>query len=118
MKRQTGRHVSVRRNDEYDYDRFDGQIWDYMAGSTSECRMMADLAQANYENGCFENVGVPFCMTIEAESMGAKVTLGDRVHEPHVTEYALNSVKEWEKIRPMEYELRESQGCTGCNPAF
>ena len=64
--------------------------------------IMADLAQANYENGCFENVGVPFCMTIEAESMGAKVTLGDRVHEPHVTEYALHSVKEWEKIRPMD----------------
>lgn len=41
-------------------------------------------------------------MTIEAESMGAKVTLGDRVHEPHVTEYALHSVKEWEKIRPMD----------------
>ena len=64
--------------------------------------MMADLAQANYENGCFENVGVPFCMTIEAESMGAKITMGDRVHEPHVTEYALHSVKEWEKIRPMD----------------
>ena len=24
-------------------------------------RMMADLAEANYEKGCFENVGVPFC---------------------------------------------------------
>ena len=33
-------------------------------------RMMADLAEANYEKGCFENVGVPFCMTIEAEAMG------------------------------------------------
>lgn len=65
-------------------------------------RMMADLAEANYEKGCFENVGVPFCMTIEAESMGAKITMGDRVHEPHVTEYALHSVKEWEKIRPMD----------------
>ena len=38
-------------------------------------RMMADLAEANYEKGCFENVGVPFCMTIEAESMGAKITI-------------------------------------------
>ena len=37
-------------------------------------RMMADLAEANYEKGCFENVGVPFCMTIEAEAMGAQVT--------------------------------------------
>ena len=34
--------------------------------------------------------------------MGAKITMGDRVHEPHVTEYALHSVKEWEKIRPMD----------------
>ena len=32
--------------------------------------MMADLAEANYEKGCFENVGVPFCMTIEAEVYG------------------------------------------------
>ena len=32
-------------------------------------RMMADLAEANYEKGCFENVGVPFCMTIEAEAV-------------------------------------------------
>lgn len=35
-------------------------------------RMMADLAEANYEKGCFENVGVPFCMTIEAEAMGLR----------------------------------------------
>ena len=32
--------------------------------------MMADLAQANYENGCFENVGVPFCMTIDQGCTG------------------------------------------------
>ena len=54
--------------------------------------MMADLAQANYENGCFENVGVPFCMTIEAEAMGAQVTMGSKIYEPHVTGYAINSV--------------------------
>ena len=39
---------------------------------------MAQLAKANYENGCFENYGVPFCMTIEAESLGAKITLGSK----------------------------------------
>ena len=48
-------------------------------------RMMADLAEANYEKGCFENVGVPFCMTIEAEAMGAQVTMGSKIYEPHVT---------------------------------
>lgn len=67
-------------------------------------RMMADLAEANYKNGCFENVGVPFCMTIEAEAMGAQVTMGSRTYEPHVTGYAINSVTEWETIKPMNME--------------
>ena len=67
-------------------------------------RMMADLAEANYRNGCFENVGVPFCMTIEAESMGAQVTMGNKIYEPHVTGYAINSVKEWKTIIPMSVE--------------
>ena len=52
-------------------------------------RMMADLAEANYEKGCFENVGVPFCMTIEAEAMGAQVTMGSKIYEPHVTGYTM-----------------------------
>lgn len=67
-------------------------------------KMMADLAEANYKKGCFENVGVPFCMTIEAEGFGAEVTLGSKMYEPHVTGYAMNSVTEWKKIRPMNLE--------------
>lgn len=62
---------------------------------------MARLAIANYENGCFENYGVPFCMTIEAEALGAKVTLGTKEYEPHVTEYAIESVSEYKKLKPM-----------------
>lgn len=45
---------------------------------------MAALAVALNSNGCFENYGVPFCMTVEAESMGAVVNIGDRLCEPHV----------------------------------
>lgn len=41
-------------------------------------KIMADLAAGMYENGGFENFGVPFCMTIEAESMGSKVFLGTK----------------------------------------
>ena len=41
----------------------------------TDAQMMADLALASYQHGCFENVGVPFCMTIEAEELGAKVVL-------------------------------------------
>jgi len=64
----------------------------------TDARMMASLALASYEHGCFENVGVPFCMTIEAEAMGAEVTMGTRNYEPHVTGYAADSVKDWRKL--------------------
>lgn len=64
--------------------------------------MMANLALASYEYGCFENVGVPFCMTIEAEEMGAEVTMGSECFEPHVTAYAADSVVEWEKLGKMD----------------
>ena len=63
----------------------------------TDAEMMANLALASYEQGCFENVGVPFCMTVEAEAMGAEVTMGTRNFEPHVTAYAADSVKEWKK---------------------
>lgn len=60
--------------------------------------VMADMAQASWEHHCFDNVGVPFCMTVEAEAMGAKVTLGDMVAEPHVTDYAITTVDDWETL--------------------
>lgn len=66
-------------------------------------QMMADLATAVYEKGCFENYGVPFCMTIEAEEFGAKVDMGTNIYEPHVVKYAINSVKEWKKASPISY---------------
>lgn len=43
----------------------------------TDAEMMAKLALANYENGCFENVGVPFCMTVEAEAMGGRSDHGN-----------------------------------------
>lgn len=60
---------------------------------------MAGLAVAAYEHDCFENYGVPFCMTIEAEAMGAVVDMGSTVFEPHVVGYAIESVTELERIK-------------------
>ena len=68
----------------------------------TEAEQMAALALANYENGCFENVGVPFCMTAEAEAMGAGITLGTKVNEPRVTEYAIRSVDEWANLKEIQ----------------
>lgn len=65
---------------------------------------MAKLASSNYENGCFENYGVPFCMTVEAEALGSKVTLGTKEFEPHVTEYAINSVEEYKSLKKMNLQ--------------
>ena len=46
----------------------------------------------------------PFCMTIEAEDFGAKVDMGTSIYEPHVVEYAINSVKEWERASTISFQ--------------
>ena len=74
----------------------------YWPQAHTDPELMAQLAAAAYTNGLFDNIGVPFCMTVEAQSMGAKVELGDQVTEPRVTEYAIGSVKQWRQLRPMD----------------
>lgn len=74
----------------------------YMPGAHNDARQMAALAKAVYEEGCFENYGVPFCMTVEAEEMGAKVDMGSNVYEPHVIEYVIDSVSDHKKLMPID----------------
>lgn len=62
-------------------------------------KIMANLAAGVYENGGFENVGVPFCMTVEAEAMGANVFLGTKITEPRVTYYIIDSVAKWRNLK-------------------
>lgn len=45
-----------------------------------------------------ENLGLPFCMTVEAEAMGAEVGLGGRESEPRVTAYAMNNLKDTDRL--------------------
>lgn len=70
----------------------------YLPEAHTDAQKMAGLAKAVYEQGCFENYGVPFCMTIEAEEMGAKVNLGSRIYEPHVTGYVIYTVSDYGKL--------------------
>jgi len=63
----------------------------------SDSQKMAGLTVALHEAGGFENYGVPFCMTIEAEAMGAVVDMGTDMEEPHVVISPLKS--------PMEADL-------------
>lgn len=58
----------------------------------TDSRQMARLARAAHDLGGIENYGVPFCMTVEAEGMGATVDLGDETCEPHVVKGAIRGV--------------------------
>lgn len=75
--------------------------------------MMAKVALASYEQGCFENVGVPFDMVVEAEALGASTTLGSIDYEPHVTEYAIASVNEWGSLAPIDLENSRAAATIG-----
>lgn len=66
-------------------------------------QMMAELSEAVYKEGCFENYGVPFCMTVEAEEFGAEIDMGTNIYEPHVVKYKIDSVGEWEKLPQIDF---------------
>ncbi len=69
----------------------------------TEPQLMAGLAKASYELDCFENYGLPFCMTVEVELMGAKVDMGSLIYEPHVVGYAIDSVSQWDKLPLIDF---------------
>ena len=73
----------------------------YWPEAHSDPVLMARLAAAPFAAGLFDNIGVPFCMTVEAEAMGSAVDLGDRQTEPRVTAYAIASVEQWDKLSPV-----------------
>jgi len=64
----------------------------------SDASLMARLTAGMVELGGIDNLGVPFCMTIEAEEMGAGVDLGNLTREPHVVSYAMEQVGEIDKL--------------------
>ncbi len=49
--------------------------------------VMAKVAEAICQHTGFENLGVPFCMTVEAEAFGSTVDVGNAEVEPCITEY-------------------------------
>lgn len=63
---------------------------------------MAGLAYALNQAGGFENYGVPFCMTVEAEAMGATVNMGNLLCEPHVVDSPLESSARIDLLKPLD----------------
>ncbi len=46
---------------------------------------------------------LPFCMTVESESLGGKINLGDPKIGPRISQYAFNSINELDNIRGIDY---------------
>ena len=66
----------------------------------NNAEQMAALTYEFNHAGGFENYGVPFCMTVEAEAMGATVDMGDAQTEPHVVDSPLSSATQLDQLAP------------------
>lgn len=54
----------------------------------TDAALMASLAAAVHRLTGFENFGLPFCMTVEAEVLGSKIDLGTLACEPKISREA------------------------------
>lgn len=60
----------------------------------SDPERMAELAEDIHDFTGFENIGVPFCVTVEAEQLGSQVDLGTLACEPKIAREVFPSVRE------------------------
>jgi [methyl-Co(III) methanol-specific corrinoid protein]:coenzyme M methyltransferase len=59
-----------------------------------EAARMADLAADIHIETGFENIGIPFCMTVEAEVLGSDIDFGSLACEPKISRELFPSVKD------------------------
>ncbi|MEO1814326.1 MAG: uroporphyrinogen decarboxylase family protein [Acetobacterium sp.] len=59
-----------------------------------DSQLMAEIANDVQENTGFENFGIPFCMTVEAEVLGSEINYGTLACEPKIQKEVFPSVKE------------------------
>ena len=57
-------------------------------------KLMAELSYDVYEHTGFENFGIPFCMTVEAEVLGSEINFGTLTCEPKIEREVFASVSE------------------------
>jgi MtaA/CmuA family methyltransferase len=76
-----------------------------------DARMMAQLSLAAHRLAGIENTGVPFCMTVEAEAMGAKVDLGAPGTEPIISAYAIDRLEATDRLTPLAVDQGRARVC-------
>lgn len=60
--------------------------------ANSDGKTMAALSKLVVDEKLFENYAVPFCMSIEAEAMGAVCDMGSDICEPHIKKYIVKNL--------------------------
>jgi [methyl-Co(III) methanol-specific corrinoid protein]:coenzyme M methyltransferase len=58
-----------------------------------------------------ENFGLPFCMTVEAEAMGAQVDLGHKECEPRVTRYVMDAMTDTDRLTSVDVTGGRARVC-------
>lgn len=71
-------------------------------------KLMAEIASDVHENTGFENFGIPFCMTVEAEVLGSEINYGTLSCEPKIQKEVFSSVSDviFKELGAMEKNLR------------
>lgn len=72
---------------------------------------MAELTLGANRLSGIENLGLPFCMTVEAEAMGATVDLGGKNSEPRVTAYAIDSLEQIDRLGAVDVTEGRARVC-------
>ena len=70
--------------------------------------LMSNLAMSVHEKTGFENFGLPFCMTVEAEVLGSEIDYGTLECEPKINREIYSGVSEilWKPYSAMESNKR------------
>jgi [methyl-Co(III) methanol-specific corrinoid protein]:coenzyme M methyltransferase len=71
-------------------------------GAHIDSKEMAALTIGANRLAGIENFGLPFCMTVEAEAMGAQVDLGHKECEPRVTRYTMDAMTDIDRLTSVD----------------
>lgn len=74
----------------------------YLPEAHSDAEKMAKLAMAANRLTSAENIGIPFCTTVEAKAIGSTVELGTKEKRPKTTAYALESIADIDRLLPID----------------
>src|SRR3974377_894067 len=73
---------------------------------------MAQLTLAANRLAGIENVGVPFCMTVEAEAMGARIDSGSLEKEPSIALSPMQRVTDIDRLTRLDPNTGRANVCT------